>query len=385
MKKKLYLVILIIIIIGSIGSVLYFNSKDAKKENDYKITFNISNISGHLKKYLQSDYSVTISKNVNNNVIQGDIHDSSVGGDLFVTKYLFTYDMVNDIFKIYKYPKENRIFNYYITDNYIYASIIYKIEPQEIAYNYSIIKFNKDFSEQKIILQGMVNSPFDVPNFYYDKKTDKLVVVSITEERIDNDIIQNTNLSVLTDDKLLNLISFKGNYNQQSGDMLCDMFNVQVFEGELLYCLTDFRDTQEIRAYDLLTDEEDTIYKNNLNEQWIINAFSKNKNGIYIEKYEKNSNSGKIGYLNIDSNKYQEIESEILYGRTPFVMNNMIFYYLEKWKIYEISSNKLKNVLVFNQDEIGYLYPTFIVIDSNKILIEGEDNNFYTGTIEKQY
>ena len=168
--------------------------------------------------------------------------------------------------------------------------------------------------------------------------------------------------------------------------MLCSIFEVQLYENDMLLCTTDFISKQNIISIDLTTYEEKVIYTNNFltsfKDDWIINCFQRNDNGLYIGNIStKNNQVGKTIYYDFNKKELQETKSDVLYGRTPFINDNMLFHDLGKWGIYKPSENKFYNVEIVGEYKDEYIYPNFNVLNNNTILVGGENNKYYIGTL----
>ncbi len=352
----------------------------------YTITLTDSSLNNKLKKYLKDTYEVSINK-VNQNYIYGDIIDTSNNNDLFVTKYIFKYDFEQDKFEIYNFDSNYRILNYFILDNTIYASLIFKNPLDNISYNWSIIKFENTLNNGKILKEGTLLDPISTPIFHYSNTNNKLYVVTINDKfKSINDIIierkQTLNIYQIEDEKITTLKEYNGDVLNQSGTMLCSIFEIQVFENEMLICTTDYKNKQDILSIDLKNNEESIIFSNNLKEDWIITSFQKNNKGLYIGKINTQiSQTGKTTYYNFITNKIQETDSNVLYGRTPFLNDNMLFHNLEKWSIYNPNENKFYSVQLIGEYKDEYIYPTFYVLNNKTILLKSNNNHFYIGTL----
>ena len=203
----------------------------------------------------------------------------------------------------------------------------------------------------------------------------------------ENDIItsrkQDLNIYKIENSSITTLKSYAGDHMNQKGTMLCSIFEVQIYDDQLLICTTDFINTQDIRTINLNTKEENKIFTNNLHDGWIITSFQRNEQGIYVGKINSsNSQAGKTIFLNFETNKIQETDSSALYGRTPFISNKMLLHHLEKWSIYNVNDNKFYNVQIYGKDKDTYIYPTFYVLNENTILLKGTNNHFYNGILK---
>lgn len=164
--------------------------------------------------------------------------------------------------------------------------------------------------------------------------------------------------------------------------MLCSIYDIQIYKNDMLICTTDYITKQDIISINLTTKEEKTIFSINLKDNWIITSFQRNNNGLYIGNINmENSQVGKTIYYDFNTKKIQETSSNVLYGRTPFINDNMLFHNLEKWSIYNSTKNQFYNIEVIGEYKDEYIYPTFYILNNNKILVKGAKNQFYIGTL----
>lgn len=356
------------------------------QNSSYTITLFNSKLNKKLKKYLQDTYEVSINK-INENFIYGDIHDTSSNNNLFVTKYIFKYNFENDEFEIYKFNYNYRILNYFILNETIYASLIFKNPLDNISYNWSIIKFDKTLKDGHILKEGTIIDPISTPIFHYSNENKQLYAVAINENfKSENDIIaerkQILSIYQIENEIITTIKEYNGDVLNKTGTMLCSIFEVQIYKNEMLLCTTDYINSQDIKSIDLITKKEVNIFSNNLKKDWIITSFQRNDKGIYIGKINtQNSQRGKTTYYNFETKKIQETNSSVLYGRTPFLKENMLFHNLEKWSFYNSNENKFFEVQITGNYKDAYLYPTFYVLNENTILTKSNNNQFYIGIL----
>lgn len=363
------------------------SSNDSNKNVVNSITLEDSKLNDKIQKYLYNSYEVSINK-INDNYIFGDIHDTSKNNDLFITKYIFKYNYINNDFKIYEFNSNYRILNYFIINDTIYASLIFKNPEDNISYKWSIVKFENNLKNGEILKEGTILDPISTPIFHFSNSNNTLYAVAINDTFTSkNDIVtsrkQDLNIYKIEDSSITTFKSYSGDHMNQNGTMLCSIFEVQLYNDQFLICTTDFINTQDIKSIDLNTKKEKTIYSNNLKDGWIITSFQRNEQGIYVGKINSsNSQLGKTTFLTFETNKIQETDSSVLYGRTPLLSNKMLFHHLEKWSIYSVNDNKFYDVQINEKDKDAYLYPTFYVLNENTILLKGANNHFYNGILK---
>ena len=411
-KKRILvcLLILALLIAIALGLMIFFTNQgddDTTVDNDgnneisdsvsnddianinYQIELQDTNLNKWLAEYLSEGLEVSI-ESVNNYIIQGDIHNVNLGGNLFVTEALFTYNFLTDEFNIYKYDSSSRILNYYITNDYIYAGLVEYYSMEDDIYNWSIVKYDKDFSNSNVLASGIISNPLNTPVFYYNDNVDKLYSITITDnynrgvDTVSTSNLQTFNIYYIDGDNIYSIKDGTGDSQNNTGVMLCNMFDFQMYGDNLLYCTTDYSSAQEIKELNLSNNEEQTIYKNDLNSGLFINSFQRNDKGIYIgSTYIDNYSKGKVGFLTFADDVLKDIDSSVLYGRVPFIDGNMLFHSLENWQMYLTGINQIVDVEVIGDNKDKYLYPTFYVLDNETILVKSQNNTFYLGNILK--
>ena len=151
---------------------IYDSSNDSNKNVSNSITLENSKLNEKLKKYLYNTYEVYINK-INNNYIFGDVHDTSKNNDLFVTKYIFKYNFINDDFKIYEFNSNYRILNYFIINDTIYAALIFKNPEDNISYKWSIVKFENNLKNGEILKEGTILEHIATPLLHCSRSNNK--------------------------------------------------------------------------------------------------------------------------------------------------------------------------------------------------------------------
>ena len=359
---------------------------DNKLNKEYFVEFKKIDLNNKLKNYLDNGYEVSIDY-IENNTIYGDIHDTTSGGELFITKYLFSYNCKSKKFEIIKFNGDFRILNYCFFKNAFYVSIIHKDNNNPLGYQWTIAKYDKNLKEYIILKKGIVLEPINSPNFYYDKNNDNLYSVAINDDYEENNgeiikRLQTMTTYAIKDEQVLELNKKSGDYINKTGEMLCSIFNIQIDKSELLYCITDYLDKQSIVSFNLTENKEKLLYENSLNEKLIINNFQKKDNILYIGLYNiENMQSGKTIYYDFSNDEKTVIDSEVFYGKYVFIGNKLLFHNLEKWKIYDNQEKTFYSVSVDTDFSNKYIYPTFYIINYKNILVKSNDNTFYIGKL----
>lgn len=211
---------MILIAITMFSIAFWGNNK--KNRKDFSIVFEESSINNYLQTYLESEFCAVAISNYEENSIQGEIYDMSLGGNLFVTKALFNYNVESNKLDIYEYNEKNRILKYYISDNKIYASVIKDIDIEDNLFNWELVSYDLNFKNKKILNSGVIVSPFDVPNFYYDDNNNNIFVSTLTDSIVDDIRSQEFSLFYLNNNSIEKLVSYNGIYSSKLGNFLVD-------------------------------------------------------------------------------------------------------------------------------------------------------------------
>ena len=395
MKKRITLLIIAISIIGIIlvsGFIIiklnYNNKNDTPKGNkqdSYSISLEKINLYDKLKGYYDDSSDISAYK-INGNYIYGNIINHYKNGDLFTTKSIFSYDYVNDTVEIYEFNYDYRILYYYIYNDNIYASLILRDTGIYSGYYYkwAIIKFDKTFKNAEVLKEGKTTNMFYVPVFYYSSKQNVLYAVAIddistSDENVDL-LTRNLAIYKIDNNGITAVKEYTGNYKNKEGRMLCNIFDIQLYNDKLFYCTTDYNTIQEIRELDLSNYTDTVLRSYNLDDGWIISSFQRNDIGIFVGFASTvKSYAGKTTFYNFKTKELQEIDSEPIYNREPMLSNYVLFQSNSGWKAYNTIDNKFYDIKIDNYED-DYLYAIYRVLDNDKILIQGK-KNIYIGTV----
>ena len=370
--------ILIAITIFSIA----FWGNNKKNRKDFSIVFEESSINNYLQTYLESEFCAVAISNYEENSIQGEIYDMSLGGNLFVTKALFNYNVESNKLDIYEYNEKNRILKYYISDNKIYASVIKDIDIEDNLFNWELVSYDLNFKNKKILNSGVIVSPFDVPNFYYDDNNNNIFVSTLTDSIVDDIRSQEFSLFYLNNNSIEKLVSYNGIYSSKTGELSCGQFDIHINNDNLIYCITDYVNYQTIYSFNTLTKNIKEIYTNDIKSNWIISSYRNNQDLLFIGKYNVlNDDKVKIGYLNLKEKTYEEIDSTMYYGRNNFIANSMLFHKSEKWEFYNFDNNTLSTAKIINYKN-KYFFPAYVNINNNTIMAMDDNYNLFLGKID---
>lgn len=390
MKKYLISIItgIILVSVFIIVKLNYNNLNDTPKGNKqepYSISLEKINLYDKLKGYYDDASDVSIYK-INGNYIYGDTINSFKNGDLFVTRSIFSYDYVSDTIEIYKFNYDYRILNYYIYNDNIYASLILRDTGiySDYYYKWAIIKFDKTFKNAEILKEGKTSNIFYVPAFYYSSKKNVLYAVAIDDIPASDENVEllNRNLAIykIDDNGITAVKEYTGNYKNKEGRMLCNIFDIQLYNDKLLYCTTDYNTIQEIRELDLSNYTDTVLRSYNLDNGWIISSFQRNDIGMFVSFANADKNYvGKTTFYNFETKELQEIDSEPIYNREPMLSNYVLFQSNFGWKAYNTIDNKFHDIKIDNYED-DYLYAIYRVLDNDRILIKGK-KNIYIGTV----
>lgn len=371
---------MILIAITMFSIAFWGNNK--KNRKDFSIVFEESSINNYLQTYLESEFCAVAISNYEENSIQGEIYDMSLGGNLFVTKALFNYNVESNKLDIYEYNEKNRILKYYISDNKIYASVIKDIDIEDNLFNWELVSYDLNFKNKKILNSGVIVSPFDVPNFYYDDNNNNIFVSTLTDSIVDDIRSQEFSLFYLNNNSIEKLVSYNGIYSSKTGELSCGQFDIHINNDNLIYCITDYVNYQTIYSFNTLTKNIKEIYTNDIKSNWIISSYRNNQDLLFIGKYNVlNDDKAKIGYLNLKEKTYEEIDSTMYYGRNNFIANSMLFHKSEKWEFYNFDNNTLSAVKIINYKN-KYFFPAYVNINNNTIMAMDDNYNLFLGKID---
>ena len=356
--------------------------KNKKNRKYFSIVFEESSINNYLQTYLESEFCAVAISNYEENSIQGEIYDMSLGGNLFVTKALFNYNVESNKLDIYEYNEKNRILKYYISDNKIYASVIKDIDIEDNLFNWELVSYDLNFKNKKILNSGVIVSPFDVPNFYYDDNNNNIFVSTLTDSIVDDIRSQEFSLFYLNNNSIEKLVSYNGIYSSKTGELSCGQFDIHINNDNLIYCITDYVNYQTIYSFNTLTKNIKEIYTNDIKSNWIISSYRNNQDLLFIGKYNVlNDDKAKIGYLNLKEKTYEEIDSTMYYGRNNFIANSMLFHKSEKWEFYNFDNNTLSAAKIINYKN-KYFFPAYVNINNNTIMAMDDNYNLFLGKID---
>ena len=371
---------MILIAITMFSIAFWGNNK--KNRKDFSIVFEESSINNYLQTYLESEFCAVAISNYEENSIQGEIYDMSLGGNLFVTKALFNYTVESNKLDIYEYNEKNRILKYYISDNKIYASVIKDIDIEDNLFNWELVSYDLNFKNKKILNSGVIVSPFDVPNFYYDDNNNNIFVSTLTDSIVDDIRSQEFSLFYLNNNSIEKLVSYNGIYSSKTGELSCGQFDIHINNDNLIYCITDYVNYQTIYSFNTLTKNIKEIYTNDIKSNWIISSYRNNQDLLFIGKYNVlNDDKAKIGYLNLKEKTYEEIDSTMYYGRNNFIANSMLFHKSEKWEFYNFDNNTLSAAKIINYKN-KYFFPAYVNINNNTIMAMDDNYNLFLGKID---
>lgn len=371
---------MILIAITMFSIAFWGNNK--KNRKDFSIVFEESSINNYLQTYLESEFCAVAISNYEENSIQGEIYDMSLGGNLFVTKALFNYNVESNKLDIYEYNEKNRILKYYISDNKIYASVIKDIDIEDNLFNWELVSYDLNFKNKKILNSGVIVSPFDVPNFYYDDNNNNIFVSTLTDSIVDDIRSQEFSLFYLNNNSIEKLVSYNGIYSSKTGELSCGQFDIHINNDNLIYCITDYVNYQTIYSFNTLTKNIKEIYTNDIKSNWIISSYRNNQDLLFIGKYNVlNDDKAKIGYLNLKEKTYEEIDSTMYYGRNNFIANSMLFHKSEKWEFYNFDNNTLSAAKIINYKN-KYFFPAYVNINNNTIMTMDDNYNLFLGKID---
>lgn len=239
-----------------------------------------------------------------------------------------------------------------------------------------------NFKNKKILNSGVIVSPFDVPNFYYDDNNNNIFVSTLTDSIVDDIRSQEFSLFYLNNNSIEKLVSYNGIYSSKTGELSCGQFDIHINNDNLIYCITDYVNYQTIYSFNTLTKNIKEIYTNDIKSNWIISSYRNNQDLLFIGKYNVlNDDKAKIGYLNLKEKTYEEIDSTMYYGRNNFIANSMLFHKSEKWEFYNFDNNTLSAAKIINYKN-KYFFPAYVNINNNTIMAMDDNYNLFLGKID---
>ena len=313
------------------------------------------------------------------NILYGTYISKELMNIILLTKGVWSYNIETKTFNYYNYPDDSRIWDIYITGNYIYY-VELKEKFEDNVYEWSLIKSDLNFENKIVIKNGKVSSPLDAPIFAIDQMTDKVYVYTVNDEIInETEIIKSTfQISILENDVLKVLVENSGSHSEKTGTFSCQAnYTFKVYNDELSYCEVSYYDDEKIKILNLSTNKTKTIYTNEDLDNWQISEVQIGNEAYLITQISKDTNlKGKIinvskknNVINITNANGYKI-SRLLNINDDFVINSN-----KSFAIFSTTKNSY--IKKFNINANDYM-PFYISNGNNTLILENKkDKNIY--------
>lgn len=313
------------------------------------------------------------------NILYGTYISKELMNIILLTKGVWSYNIETKTFNYYSYPDDSRIWDIYITGNYIYY-VKLKEKFEDNVYEWSLIKSDLNFENKIVIKNGKVSSPLDAPIFAIDQMTDKVYVYTVNDEIInETEIIKSTfQISILENDELKVLVENSGSHSEKTGTFSCQAnYTFKVYNDELSYCEVSYYDDEKIKILNLSTDKTKTIYTNEDLDNWQISEVQIGNEAYLITQISKDTDlKGKIinvskknNVINITNANGYKI-SRLLNINDDFVINSN-----KSFAIFSTTKNSY--IKKFNINANDYM-PFYISNGNNTLILENKkDKNIY--------
>ena len=313
------------------------------------------------------------------NILYGTYISKELMNIILLTKGVWSYNIETKTFNYYSYPDDSRIWDIYITDNYIYY-VELKEKFEDNVYEWSLIKSDLNFENKTVIKNGKVSSPLDAPIFAIDQITDKVYVYTVNDEIVnETEIIKSTfQISILENDELKVLVENSGSHSEKTGTFSCQAnYTFKVYNDELSYCEVSYYDDEKIKILNLSTDKTKTIYTNEDLDNWQISEVQIGNEAYLITQISKDTDlKGKIinvskknNVINITNANGYKI-SRLLNINDDFVINSN-----KSFAIFSTTKNSY--IKKFNINANDYM-PFYISNGNNTLILENKkDKNIY--------
>ena len=369
-KKYIFIFIILIIIAISIYVIYIYSHNLSPTSSIVQTNSTYSKVNDYLSNY--KNYNIEILRNFNN-ILYGTIIDENRDLILFSTYATFSYNTSNDKFNINILENNIRIMDYIVLDNYTYFCTL-QYENVSNSFLWNIYKQKNDFEESKeLILSGKITDVFDFPVFNYISKDSILVTVNylINETDLKYEFFEiNTSSHQLT--SLVNDTYIPG---EHKGTILYNSNTIKIYKDKIYYSVLNSDNSQYLLSYDIISRKKQKIYTNEDDNYGILN-FVISDNYVFIQLVGKLDTSINLILDTTHSTTYS-FESKTL--TFPNLINNetILFHNSDnKWDIFQFANmtNNLKEINVWKDTSV---FPKYILLDNNTILLQSFDNIFY--------
>lgn len=374
-NKKLKLIIFLALTIILICFVLFLISLNNKK--DY-INFKKIPLSNFTKKYVENGGdNVEFLDKIENNTIYGSITDTLKNGNLFFTKGLYTYNISNNKFKYYENKEKNRIIDFYIRNNILYKVVLENTNNlKSDRYYWKVVSCNLSTKKETKLLDGYIINIFNFPRLLFDKDNIYLVTINNGEDLAEK---EDYSLYKIFENYSEKIFSYSGYQIKNEGIIAHNITYNKVYNNYFYYTVIDERPVQYLMKINLKNLEKTKIRETS-NKNRVINNYIPTKNGLYINFIDKETDTnsyieyyynGKVSKLKMEMNTFEHVinEDHLLFHNMG---NKFILYNFKKNKVIPLTTSFGKNI---------NLYPGYLVIKDNLIMVEDYDGNFYVDKI----
>ena len=371
MKNKSIFFLLILLVI-LLALTFFFLNKFSQKTNintEILSEKNNFNLNKHLDSY--KDYTIEILRS-NNGIIYGNILTEKYDVTLLSTVSIFSYDYINDDFKIFPFESKKRIIDYIVLDDTIFYCTL-EYSENEDSFTWIVKRQTIDFSdEEKILLSGTINYLFDFPIFKY---IDSNNIFIATKNNISNSEIEFCFYSLDKDvENFSKLIHKKGHLQETNGTLLNNSENIIIIDGKLYYSIINEDNSQSLLCYNLLTNEIYEIY-HNINPSLSLYNFIISNNYVFLQLLSNDTNSSQIIIKHLQNKTIYSFESKILTFPTLINENTILFHNSDNaWNF--ISLNNIHSELNSITLPTSSIMPKYIYLENNTILIQTIENIF---------
>ena len=361
-KKKInsivaFLILLLLTFI--IFLILIYNRKDYIINDNSMISKKID-LKEKLNSYKEDKINVL---HIKNNKIYGTVETDKNNSIIYSTLAIFTYDIAkNDILVIPQ--KDNiRVIDYFIIDNTIYYCIL--SSENNNKYEWKIVSTDLEENNFNLILRGSIDDVFEYPRIFAEYENSIYIVLKLEDD---------VKIIKVNNSKTEEIITIKGeNINS------IQMNTFVLYDNNIFFASTE-EGTDKIRVVNVDEKNSRIIYQSNSKIKMIY-TFNIIDEKIIVQEVLDQEKSNLITY-NIDSKICENIiETEILTFPEMLNNNEILFHQPNNtWKKYLIEKNAFQNVEISLIDN-NNVYPKYYLIDTNEILVQDYDNNFFVLSI----
>lgn len=334
----------------------------------YTINFKKSDINNFLSTYKMPNDDIDIVKIVDE-VIYGTHTDLEKNGDLFLTLGIFTFNTEKSDFNYYENTKDNRIVDFYITDD----GRIYTVN---VEYYNNYYKWNLMLNFDIDIASGIILDFFSYPTLLISN--DDVYIAYINNLIDQNSIIQYFNVSKIENEELKPIVSLKGILDNNEGSFVNDISRVLLDNKNLVY-VYESEEKQFLVKFDIDKNEEIVLYETEDDNSTIYSYLLHGDILYYQIIFDEQKNTSELNLVNSKSNK--SLLGKTIYTFENYLNGNILMHNKDNsWKLYDISNNKITNISVEKDD----FFPKYHILKENTIVAIDYKNEIYIGNLERK-